>query len=415
MSITSLAAAHAFGKGKESDAVFTVLKEANAAIAKLGRDKVVNASIGAIHDEEEKFVSLPSVEDYFRHLPAAELMSYAPIAGIPDFLDAVIADTFQGNQPPNTFAKAVSAPGGTGAVRNAFNNYLEKGQKALIPDWFWGNYRTIAEEHQLGIETYEMFDKDYNFTLNSVKEKALNLLQTQNNLVVVFNTPAHNPTGHSMTKEEWIDILGFFKECAKDEAKKIVILVDMAYIDYSGDLKGTRSFMQLFGNLPENILVTFAYSMSKAYTMYGLRSGALVGLSSSLKIIEEFSEINTFSGRGVWSNGTRGPQRLLADVYKNADLKARIDVERATYSDMMKKRADIFIKEAREVGLITLPYSTGFFITVPAPDPRAVTQKLVLDNIYALHLKKGVRFAICAIPTHKVPGIATKTKEALGI
>ncbi len=414
MSVLSLAAAHAAGKGKESDAVFTVLKEANAAIATLGREKVVNASIGSILDEEEKFVVLPSVDEYFRRLPAVELMNYAPIAGLPEFLEAAIADTFQGNQPPNTYARAVSTPGGTGAVRNTFNNYLEKGQKALIPDWFWGNYRTIAEEHQLGIETYEMFDKEYNFTLNSVKEKTLALLRTQNNLVIVFNTPAHNPTGHSMTKEEWADILGFLKDCAGDESKRIVILVDMAYIDYSGDLKKTRSFMQLFGNLPDNILVTFAYSMSKAYTMYGQRSGALVGLSGSVKIAEEFSEINTFSCRGVWSNGTRGPQRLLADVYKNAELKARIDTERAAYSELMKKRADIFLKEAREVGLKTLPYNTGFFITVPAPEPRAVTQKLVLDNIYALHLKKGVRFAICATPTHKIPGLATKTKEALG-
>ena len=414
MSILSLAAAHAVGKGKEADAVFAVSNAANAAIAQLGRDKVVNASIGAIYDEEEKFVSLPSVEDYFRWLPAVELMSYAPIAGIPDFLNAAIADTFQGNQPSNTYARAVSTPGGTGAVRHVFNNYLEKGQKALIPDWFWGNYRTISEEHQLGIETYEMFDKDYNFTLRSVKEKSLALLEKQNNFVVVFNTPAHNPTGYSMTNEEWSDILGFFKDCAQDETKKIIILVDMAYIDYSGDLKKTRSFMKLFGNLPENILVTFAYSMSKAYTMYGLRSGALVALSGSEKIVQEFAEINTASSRGVWSNGTRGPQRLLADVYKNPELKAKIDVERAFFSDLMKQRADIFLKEAREVGLKTLPYSTGFFITVPAPDPRAVTGKLVLDNIYALHLKKGVRFAICSIPSHKIPGLAAKTKEALG-
>ncbi|MBZ4655404.1 MAG: tyrB, partial [Peptococcaceae bacterium] len=65
----SMAASHARGKG-EVDAVFSVLKQANDAIARLGQDKVVNASIGAIFDDEEKFVSLSAVNEYYRQMPA---------------------------------------------------------------------------------------------------------------------------------------------------------------------------------------------------------------------------------------------------------------------------------------------------------------------------------------------------------
>ena len=36
--------------------------------------------------------------------------------------------------------------------------------------------------------------------------------------------------------------------------------------------------MTQFAGLPEHIFNMFAYSMSKGYTMYGPRAGALVGL-----------------------------------------------------------------------------------------------------------------------------------------
>jgi len=413
MSKMSMAAPHAAEKGREPIAVFAVLKAANEAKARFGAEKVVNASIGAIMDEEENFVSLTTVNEHFRQLPAEDLMNYAPVAGLPDFQQAAIKFTFQGNQPENTYVKAIATPGGTGAVRHVFYNYLEIGKKVLIPDWCWGNYRTMANEYLRGTETYEMFDQNGNFTLTSVKEKTWELLKSQDNLVIVFNTPAHNPTGYSMTKTEWQEILDFLKNCAEDPRKKIIILVDMAYIDYAGDPQETRKFMKLFGNLPKNILITFAYSMSKSFTMYGMRSGALIGLSSSEDVMEEFYRINSVSNRGVWSNGSRGAQRLLADVYQNEHLKAKIDQERSLYSELLKKRAAIFVQEAEEVGLEILPYHTGFFITVPAQKPKAVTAKLAENNIFALHLDKGIRFAICSIPTHKVPGIALKTKEAM--
>jgi len=413
MTVLSMAAPHAVGKGGNPDVVFATLKRANEAIAQYGLENVVNATIGAICDEQEKFVSLSAVEKHYRQLPSEDLMNYAPIAGLPEYLQAAIDLTFMGYQPEGTYARAVATPGGSGAVRHVFFNYLEPGQKVLIPDWFWGPYRTIAQEHKRGVETYQMFDENNNFILTSVKEKSLALLKEQDNLVVVFNTPGHNPTGYSMTEQEWSELLDFYRECARDEKKKITLLLDIAYIDYAGTVKETRGFMKLFKGLPANILITFAFSMSKSFTMYGMRSGAVIGLSSYPEIMEEFANINSFSSRAVWSNNTRGPQRLLADVMANPELKAAIDQERKSYYDLMVKRADIFLKEAAEVGLKTLPYRGGFFITVPAANPREAAAKLEKERIFAVPLAKGLRFAICAMPVHKIPGVATKTLVAL--
>ncbi|MCR4443373.1 MAG: aminotransferase class I/II-fold pyridoxal phosphate-dependent enzyme [Peptococcaceae bacterium] len=409
----SLAASHAAGKGKEGDAVFTILKRANDAIAALGPDKVVNASIGAIYDEEERFAAFKSVSEYYRSMPDEELMNYASIAGQPEFLEAAVEFTFGNHKPENAYIKAVATPGGTGAVRHAFYNYLEQGQKALIPDWFWGPYQTIAAEHLRGVETYRMFDENNNFTLASVKEKTAELLTAQDSVVIVFNTPGHNPTGYSMSIDEWRDVLDFFKECAGDRKKKMVLLLDLAYIDYVRSPDEARAFMKLFGGLPENILVTMAFSMSKSFLLYGMRCGAFIGISSSPEVAEEFYQINTYSCRGVWSNGTRGAQKLLADVMKNPALKESIDQERKTYSELLLKRAGIFVEEAREVGLPILPYHGGFFISVPVENSKAIAEKLMAENIFFVPLKKGLRIAVCGLPVYKIPGLAAKTKAAL--
>ena len=54
-----------------------------------------------------------------------------------------------------------------------------------------------------GIETYNLFDEEYRYNLNSIMEKTEELLKTQDNIVIIFNTPAHNPTGYSITLEDW--------------------------------------------------------------------------------------------------------------------------------------------------------------------------------------------------------------------
>lgn len=412
MTMLSMVAPHAVGKG-QVDAVFAVLKQANDAIEIYGKNKVVNATIGAVFNEDETFATLNSVEEHLRKMPAAELMNYAPIAGLPEYLDAVIDFTFLGYQPKNTYAKAIGTPGGTGAIRHVFNNYLEQGQKALIPDWAWGNYKTLANEHQREIDTYQLFDENYVFNAASLKEKVQELLKEQDNLVIVFNTPAHNPTGYSMTDEDWDAIIPFMMNCADDKSKKITVLLDIAYIDYAGTPQETRSFLKKFEGLPENMLVTLGYSMSKSFMVYGMRSGGLVGLSASEEIAEEFFDINSASCRGVWSNCNRGAQKLLADIYKDQALKSLVDAERNKYTKLVQERADIYKNEAQEVGLTIAPFNSGFFISVPTVNPKGLSDKLMEDNIFAVPLKKGVRFALCSVPLAKIPGLASKTKNAL--
>ena len=96
--ITSIAANHAKGKSAQ-DKIFGANAAAVAAAAKYGADKVTNATIGAILDEDEKLVCLPTIEKVYRGLATNELIAYAPISGLPDYLEKVITVSFGTSRP----------------------------------------------------------------------------------------------------------------------------------------------------------------------------------------------------------------------------------------------------------------------------------------------------------------------------
>ena len=175
----------------------------------------------------------------------------------------------------------------------------------------------------------------------------------------------------------------------------------------------SRAFMKKFGGLPENVLVIIAYSMSKGYTVYGMRTGAMIGISSSQDVINEFASVNQYMSRATWSNINRGAQQLLSAIYKDAAVQADLEKERAGFYKMMAERAELFAAEAKEANLAMLPYIAGFFLSIPAKNPDAVCARLQADNIFAVPLALGVRVAVCALPAGKINGVPTKIAKAM--
>jgi len=406
---TSMAASHAASK-RLKDAIFGANAACHAAAEKYGADKVTNATIGKMIDDEGKLACLPTMERVYRSLPMTDIIDYAPISGLPAYLDAVVDLTFADHKPEG-YLGSVATAGGTGAIHHAVANYAEHGTYVLTSDWFWGTYNIICNECGCKLTTYPLFDKDQNFNIEAYTAKVDEILKGQDSLLVIINTPAHNPTGFSLTEEDWENVLALTKKYAA-QGKKMSILVDIAYIDYAGEKNETRKFMDKFAGLPDNILIMFSFSMSKGYTMYGQRTGALIGLSSSKEVIEEFKEINKYTSRATWSNINRGAMTLLTKIQQDKTSLAQFEKERADLYQLVQNRGDIFMKEAKECGLDALPYKGGFFLAVPAADPHAVCEELNKDLVFAVPLKLGVRVAACSVSTAKMHGIAAKLLKA---
>ncbi|MBR1398279.1 MAG: aminotransferase class I/II-fold pyridoxal phosphate-dependent enzyme [Selenomonadaceae bacterium] len=405
-----MAAAHSSNRMLK-DAIFEANQACMDAMAVHGADAVTNATIGVVLDEEGKLAVLPTMEKVYRSLAMSELAAYAPIVGLPDYLNSVIDLTFADNKPEAHFS-AIATAGGTGAIHHAIANYAERGEAVLTSDWFWGNYNVICVETGKRLETFTLFDEGQNFNIADFKNKVDELLKKQDSLLIILNTPAHNPTGFALSESDWDAVLDIVKPYTTSKGKRISILVDIAYIDFAGEKNETRKFMRKFSNLPENLFVMISFSMSKSYTLYGQRTGALVAVSSSKAVVDEFNQVGKYSNRAIWSNVNRGAQALLVKLQQDKTTYAAFEHERQELYNLVQSRANIFVNEAKQCGLNFLPYKGGFFIAVPAKDPAAICNKLHDELVFAVPLKLGIRVAACSVSLDKMKGIAAKMKAA---
>lgn len=400
MAIHSMVAAHS-KRPVVPDIIFGTSKEAQDAEAKFGKEAVINATIGALMDDEGELVFFNSVMKHIREMSDAKLAAYAPISGIPEYLESVKHACFKDFMPKG-YIEAVATPGGTGAIKHAVWNYTDMGDEILTANWYWAPYKTIAEEHGRKLRTFNFF----NFETNSMdvpafKTEVENLLKIQDRLLIILNTPAHNPTGYSVSDTEWTEVNAFLREKAAETGKKIILFVDVAYIDFAGTAEASRRFFGNFDNLPENLLVLVGYSMSKGYTLYGMRCGAILCVAANQEIATEFKDVCSFSNRGAWSNGTRAAMHALADAYKDPEYLSAIETEREFFRALLDRRNNAFIEAAKEAGLRTVPFTAGFFVSIPCDDPMAVAAELKKDNLFVIPLQKGLRFAPCAVSEEK--------------
>ena len=93
-----------------------------------------------------------------------------------------------------------------------------------MADWYWAPYNTIAQEQGRKIETFSFFNSERKFNYEDFGRKAAEILRKQDRLVIILNTPAHNPTGYSLTEEDWQKVKLVLLELPAD--KKVALLVD---------------------------------------------------------------------------------------------------------------------------------------------------------------------------------------------
>mgnify|MGYP002105983387 FL=1 len=383
------------------DKIFAASQKAKAAIAQFGGDAVINSTLGECLDEDGKLMVLPTVERMIRTMPVEEICSYAPIGGIPGFNEAVQISLF-GQVSKRFFVESAPTPGGCGALRHAVWNFLEDGDAMLTTDWFWGPYRNICEEHGRRLETFPMFDEEDRFNCPALEQALGGLLERQNQVLLVLNTPANNPTGYSMTPEEMdrvVEAIRRFGALYPD--KKITFCLDVSYIDFDDTFENTRRMFDCIRDMPENSMTLVVFSMSKSYTMCGMRCGALVCLGETKEAAERFKAAMSYSSRSVWSNVVRMAQRILVDINLNPEVKCQADAEREKFRDLISRRGETFYGEAKRVGLKCCPYKHGYFIAIPCKNPAKAAEILCGDNVFVVPQARGLRFSPCAVTTEK--------------
>ena len=384
------------------DNVFGIVARMKEDEKRLGKGNSVNCSVGSLKNEDDVLVAYKVVFDNEAKLPSTVKAAYAAgLQGNREYLDASMDWALKGKV--NLAKDAIATSGGTGALYLAISCLLDEGDNILIPHIGWGSYKLMANDNHLNIVNYNVFDVDD--ICAKMKESS-----KSGKVFIVLNSPCHNPTGYSYTKAEFEKII----DCANELSKtsEVVILNDVAYIDYSVDYKHSRDYMEAFNNISDNVLVLVAFSTSKTFSYYGERLGSLIILNKSKEVVDSLEAVFEKKARCVWSNVNNGAMVNITNVLK--DHKDEYFKEREEYVSMLKKRGDLFTSEADECGLEYYPYKEGFFVTLKIDDPAELSrihEALLNDRIYAVKVNKGIRIAICSTPLHALKGLAKRIKD----
>lgn len=389
------------------DTVFAIVEKAKEAKEKVG-DQVVDATIGSLYGEDGKIVAYDTVFKNYDAIPASKKAAYAnSFRGNPDFRELVKEWVLKDVKLESS---VIATPGGTGAVSLVMSEFLEVGDTVIIPEIAWGSYVLMAKDKQLNLIKYEMFEENH-FNLTSFKEQVYSLMGKQDRIVVVINDPCHNPTGYSMTLQEWEEVVNFLNEVS--QTTPCIILNDIAYIDYAYDVVHSRDYLKVIEKMNERVMLVIAMSCSKTMTSYGLRCGAAVICAHSQESVHQAEIVFEKSARSLWSNVNNAAMINFVKVARD-DVKAFLE-EKNEYIQLLKERSRIFIEEANACGLPIYPYKEGFFVTVKIENENKdkYHEKLMENHIFTVQVNKGIRVAICSLSVEKTKGLAIRMKEIL--
>ena len=393
------------------DTVFAIVKKAKEAKAAIGAEHVVDATIGSLYNEEGTIVAFDSVFTPYNEIAKETKAAYAASFVGNDSFRKQVYEWIVGGTGSTLAHSVIATPGGTGAVAITLQEILDEGETVILPEIAWGSYKLMATMDNLNVKSYTLFEGDH-LNLTSLKETCREVMKTQKKLLLVINDPCHNPTGYSMSIEEWKEVVEFLNECSREVP--VVLLNDIAYIDFSYDLEHCRDYIKTFNGFTENVMAVIAFSCSKALTSYGLRCGAAILMAQAEAAVRDVEIVFEKAARATWSNIPNAAMENFTYVTTtNYDAYMK---EKAMYVDLLKQRSEIFTSEADACGLVYYPYKEGFFVTVKIEDNdlRDTFHELLMkQHIYTVKVNKGIRVAVCSLSTEKCKGLAKRMKDIL--
>lgn len=390
-----------------NDPIFALNAEAAKRAAE--GESILNATMGALIRDDGRLAVMPAVLDAFARVPAGRAAGYAPISGTPAFRAAVVRDLF-GDGPLSNQAVAVATPGGTGAIYQAVVNFLERGQSLLTPGYYWGPYAEIARHAERGLETFPMFRTDGAFDIEGLAAGLDRHAATQGRALVILNFPCHNPTGYSLSPDEWRRVSETVRRVGA--RVPVTVLIDAAYLRFGGS--AATSWTAALPALLQASTVLIGWTASKSFTQYGARVGAVVALHSDPGELGEITNALGYSCRATWSNCNHQGQLAVTELLTDENLVARCDEERAELIALLQERIDAFNDAAGAAGLKTPRYDSGFFVAVFTKNAEVTARRMRELGVYVTPIPGAVRVALCSTPVASVPRLVDALTEGVG-
>ena len=330
---------------------------------------------------------------------------YTALTGDPAFLDAMV-DLVLGDAVPRAHVAACATPGGTGAVRQAFDlvQLAGTGARVFVSNPTWPNHLSILKHIGLEAVPYRYFDEDSGAVDFNGKLADLDGLNAGD--VVLLHGCCHNPTGANLTLPEWqavVDVLN---------AKGAIPMIDIAYQGFGDgldeDAAGTRLVVR---SCPQ---VLIAASCSKNFGIYRERTGItmVVCESEAQKTVTQgnLSHLNRQAYSFPPDHGARLVTLVLNDPTHRADWQAELEEVRL---GMLSLREQL----ASEMQRLTGSDKFGFVAQHRGMFSRLGLRPEVVERLreeHAIYMVGDSRINVAGLNSETVPILAKAIVEVTG-
>lgn len=282
------------------------------------RPDKIDLGVGVYKDASGHTPIMRAVKTAERQLWEAETTkTYTGLAGEPAFNDAMVALVLGGAVAGDRVA-SVATPGGTGAVRQAFEliRMASPGGRVFVSDPTWPNHLSILA--YLGIEAapYRYFDADTRAVDFEGMLSDLSLARAGD--AVLLHGCCHNPTGANLSLPQWEEVAKLLERTGATP------MIDIAYQGFGDGLDADAAGVRLIARVLPEVLV--AASCSKNFGIYRERTGALIALSDPAR--REVTQGSlAFLNRQNWSFPPDHGARLVTMVLTDPALRAEWEGE----------------------------------------------------------------------------------------
>lgn len=196
-----------------------------------------------------------------------ETKSYVGLVGDIAFSDVMI-DLLLGDAVPREGVAAAATPGGTGAVRQAFElvQMANAQARVFVSDPTWPNHLSILKHLGIEMVPYRYFDS----ATGGVNHSGMleDLAAAKPGDVVLLHGCCHNPTGANMNMSQWQGVVDVLLKTGATP------MIDIAYQGFGDGLDADAAPTRLVAaSVPECII---AASCSKNFGIYRERTGILM-------------------------------------------------------------------------------------------------------------------------------------------
>ena len=245
---------------------------------------------------------------------------YTGLIGDPAFSEAMISLVLGDAVSRDTVA-AAATPGGTGAVRQAFEmiRMAKPDARIFVSDPTWPNHLTILKYLGMEVVPYRYFDNE----TRSVDFDGMiaDLKGAKAGDVVLLHGCCHNPTGANLTGPEWDAVIEVLLETGATP------MIDIAYQGFGDGLEADAdATRKVAASVPECLI---AASCSKNFGIYRERTGLLMAVAANAEAHALNQQTLAFLNRQNYSfppdHGARIVTTILGDDALRADWTAELE------------------------------------------------------------------------------------------